>query len=143
MKKYFIISVCFLAVSVLYYSCKKEPGKGGNSSIKGNLWEEDCGTSFDDTAACKGRAGADLDVFVIYGNDVSYGDRIKTDYEGDFEFKYLRKGSYKIYFYSMDSTLLTDNLAALTPEIAIVKEVEITKRKQTVDVGKMTTFKAQ
>mgnify|MGYP001563529569 FL=1 len=133
----------YATLSVVVESCKKEPGSGGNSSIKGNLWQKDCGSGFDNTTPVE-HSGADLDIYIIYGNDVSYSDRIRTDYEGDFEFKYLRKGNYKIYFYSMDSTLLTGApFNTIPPEIAIVKEVEITKRKQTIDVARMTTFKAK
>jgi len=139
----FILFILLCSSCIFISSCNKEPGKGGNSSIKGNIWQKDCGDKFNDTIPYE-HAGADIDVYIIYGNEVSYGDRIKTDYEGDFEFKYLRKGSYKVYFYSVDSTLLTGatNTPPI-PEIAIVKEVEITKRKQTVDAGKMTVFKAQ
>lgn len=81
---------------------------------------------------------ADLDVYIIYGNDVSYGDRIRTDYEGDFEFRYMRKGSYTIYFYSTDTVaFLGPPSNPKAPKIAITTQVQITKRKQVVDIGEL------
>lgn len=134
MKKLFLLSVILFAI---ISSCKKEPGSGGAASIKGNIHEMDCGATFQSNA-CQGIVGADLDVYIIYGDEISYGDRVRTDYEGDFEFKYLRKGKYKVYVYSYDSTYL-DNLA-YTPQIAITKEVEISEKKQVVDIGQITVY---
>ena len=45
----------------------------------------------------------DYDVFIIYGEDDDiYDEDTKTNYDGTFEFKNLRKGSYRIYVYTAD-----------------------------------------
>lgn len=111
---------------VVLFSCKKPAGEGGNSSIRGRIWVKDYPTLNE-------YAATDEDVYIIYGDDISYGERLRTNYEGYYEFKYLRKGKYKIYAYSMALTSLQDS--------AVVQEVEITDKKQTVECPQMTILK--
>lgn len=117
----FIFSCAFIA-------CKKGPGEGGTSSIKGYVHVKDYDAFF--TTVQFEYDGADEDVYIIYGDDISYGDHIKSGYDGKFEFKYLREGKYRVYVYSAD-TLQTDSIDKLT----VIKDVEITAKKQTVDAG--------
>ncbi|MCX8080552.1 MAG: hypothetical protein N3F09_04860 [Bacteroidia bacterium] len=120
----------------LHTWCKKKPGPGGNSSIKGNitLLKYDASTN----TFSKKYPAADVEVYIIYGNDHSYGDRIRTDYEGDFEFKYLRKGKYKIYFYSTDTiAYIGPPSNPKAPKIPVIREVEITKNNQSIHLGEM------
>lgn len=45
----------------------------------------------------------EYDVYIIYGDkDNVYDDRMKTNYDGTFEFKNLRKGSYRVFVYTLD-----------------------------------------
>jgi hypothetical protein len=63
-----------------------------------------------------------------------------------FEFKYLRKGNYKIYVYSRDSlgtvgppySTLNPNTHA--PDKAVFKSVEINDKKAMVDAGTLEIF---
>lgn len=133
MKKFIPIILLFLFLSYIL-SCKKEAGEGGNSSIKGKVWVRKHDPGF--TTVLNQYPGADEDVYIIYGNQVGVNDRIRTDYEGEFEFKYLRKGNYKIYVYSKDSASIVGPPSNPTaPDIAVVKEITITDKKQTVDAG--------
>jgi hypothetical protein len=66
-------------------------------------------------------------VFIIYGDDVSYSDKISAGPDGRFEFKYLREGNYTVYVYSKDSTLAGKH--------AVSKSIEISGKKQKVDAG--------
>lgn len=134
MKKVMLF-VLFIAFSVLFTtSCKKDSGQGGRASIKGKVWVRKHDPAY--SVVVDSYASADDDVYIIYGNETTYGDRQKTTYTGDFEFKYLRKGSYKIYVYSDDSAKLVGPPSnPFAPKIAVVKEVTITERKQTVDAG--------
>lgn len=136
-KQVIIISITALLI-IFILSCKKEPGSGGNSSIKGKVWVKQYDLTFENIL--RQFNGADVDVYIIYGDEVSYGDRVKSDYEGDFEFKYLRKGSYKIYAYSKDSAEAWAGGSVKTdlPPKAIVKDVMVTDKKQTVDVETIT-----
>lgn len=124
-------ALILISLSLVFHSCKKEAGEGGNSSINGKVWVRDYNSSF--TTVNGEYPGADEDVYIIYGGDYSYGDRIKTDYEGNFEFKYLREGNYKVYVYSKDSTLQDPS-----GKVAVIKEVEITKKKQKVTAPLIT-----
>ncbi|MBK5286156.1 MAG: hypothetical protein JJE25_12210 [Bacteroidia bacterium] len=99
MKKIFLIIL--LAPLVTFYSCKKGPGEGGQTTIAGKVWAEE----WDDNTYTQhydtlDRWAMDEDVYVIYGDDATYGDRMKTGPDGVFEFKYLREGDYTIYVYS-------------------------------------------
>jgi hypothetical protein len=118
---------------LVFSSCKKEAGQGGTSTIKGKVYANYYDKSFYILKASS--YAPDVDVYIIYGGQSTYGDHQKTSYDGSYEFKYLRSGSYKIYTYSQDTTgkyNFTLNIyAPLLPEI---KDVEITKRKQTVEL---------
>lgn len=121
-----------LTIAVLS-SCKKTAGEGGNSSIRGSIWVEDWNSNF---KIKNGEyAGADVEVYIIYGDNVSYSERIRTNYNGEYEFKYLRRGNYKVYVYSKDSTMKSPS-----GMIAIVKDIEIKERKETVNVEQITIF---
>lgn len=131
MKSIYIVLclVCFL----LFNSCKKEAGKGGSSSIKGNIYAKYYNKNF--SILADSAFAPDIDVYIIYGNEYSYGDRIRTSFDGVYEFKYLEKGSYKIYAYTRDSSGTYNNhVNQYAHDFAIIKEVEITKNKQTIEV---------
>ncbi|OFY86053.1 MAG: hypothetical protein A3F72_19415 [Bacteroidetes bacterium RIFCSPLOWO2_12_FULL_35_15] len=142
MKKiFYIISITSAIVTV---SCKKTAGEGGNSNIQGKIHTKNYNSNF--SALLNEYPGADVDVYIIYGDEVSYGDKIKSGPDGVFEFQYLRKGSYKLYVYSKDSvgtvsppySVLNPNLNA--PKIAVFKNVEISKKKEKVDAGTIEIF---
>lgn len=138
MKK--IIPLICLISLIPFSSCKKEAGEGGNSSINGKIWTRKHDAGF--TSVLNQYPGADEDVYIIYGEQSGASDRVKTDYEGKFEFKYLRKGSYKIYIYSEDSAAIVGPPSNPTaPDVAIVKEITITGKKQSVDAGTIVILK--
>lgn len=129
------IIVLVIAILALH-CCKKAPGEGGNSSIRGRIYmlKYDGNTN----TFSKKYPAADIEVYIIYGSDYSYGDRVRTDYEGDFEFKHLNKGDYKIYFYSTDTAAFIGPPSnPKAPKIPVIKEVKITKKKQIVNVGEL------
>lgn len=136
MKKYFI--VLLVVSSAAFFSCKKGPGEGGQTSIIGKVWAEE----WDDISYTQhydslDRWAADEEVYVIYGNDASYGDRIRTGPDGVFEFRYLRAGDYTIYVYSE----APENSAATAGgKVAVSKRVSIPK-KGTYDAGTFTIKK--
>jgi hypothetical protein len=127
-----LTGVLILLGCILFFSCKKDPGEGGTSSITGKVFVKDYNSSF--TVLQEQYYGPDTWVYIIYGDDQSYGDRVKTIYNGTYEFKYLRPGVYHVFAYSKDSTLQT------AAEIAVIKEVEINKQYQHVDAPEITIF---
>ena len=135
MKKLLIIFT--ILVTVVSISCKKPAGEGGNSSIMGIVWVVNYNATFTDTLGIY--PGADVDVYIIYGDDISYGNKLKTGPDGIFEFPYLRKGNYRIYAYSKDrAAFLAGNPKA--PNKAIIKSVEISSKNQIVDAGPFVIY---
>jgi len=116
------------------YSCKKEAGEGGTSTITGKVtvynYDNNNFNCCPDTFPA-----VDHDVFVIYGSDGNiYDDDVKTSFDGTFEFKYLQKGKYKIFAYSEDSTGASNGTAGTTyrPDVPLFVEVEVTAKNQTI-----------
>lgn len=124
MRNLLIIS-CFL---VFIASCKKDEGVGGNSTIKGKIFVKDYnGTVFSGNSYY----GADFDVYIIYGGENSfYDDKVTTSYDGSFEFRYLRKGNYKVFVYSKDVT--GADPSGLT---TVFESATINKNKEVIDLG--------
>ena len=115
-----------IPIAIGINSCKKEAGEGGNSSIRGKVYA----TNYDKNMILISDSGyrGEEDVYIIYGGEFSYGDRQKSNYDGAFEFKYLRKGKYKVYVYSKSFiTMSADSIA--------LREVEITEKKQSIELA--------
>ena len=130
-------SISFLSVSLIFLmfisSCKKDAGEGGTSSIYGKVYARYYNKNF--SVLADSAYAPDLYVYIIYGNNSTYGTRQKTTYDGSYKFKYLEKGTYKIYTYSKDSTGAYKNYVnQYSPDVAIIEEVKITKRKQNIEV---------
>ena len=128
--KLFLLLSAFVLLSM---SCKKQEGKGGDASISGSIAVKHYNSTF--TEFISEYPGRDTYVYLIYGDDISYGQRIKTNFEGQFEFKYLYKGNYTVYLYSLDSTLTSAD-----GSIAVVREVNIADRKEHIDLGTIQVF---
>jgi len=130
------IKAYFALLFLLIFACKKEEGVGGKASIRGFVWLKEYNSSF--STLQLEREGYDQYVYIQYGDDISYGDRIKTSYDGRFEFKYLRPGKYKIYCYSLDPSD-TDNVK---PEetMVVMQEVEISSKKETINLDTLIIY---
>ncbi|MDF1673278.1 MAG: hypothetical protein P1U41_07210 [Vicingaceae bacterium] len=111
------------------FSCSKEEGEGGRSSISGKVHMTDV------TGGNQGEYDApDYDVYIIYGDqDDIYDDDMKTNYDGTFEFKNLREGKYKVYAYTSDPS----KTSGISP---VFKSIEIGKNEEgsvgTIEVEK-------
>jgi hypothetical protein len=123
-----------LLLSAAFLSCSKEAGDGGNSTIYGEITAYNYNAEFTELRGIY--PAADEDVFLIYGDDRSYSQRVRTNYNGIYEFKYLRPGNYTIYTYSKDSTLTL--ISGIYP---VILEVEITENKQTIEAEDMKIFR--
>jgi len=120
MKK--IIFPLFVSLIIGSIGCKK-PGYGGDAKIVGCVYVQKWNTTF--TQYIGEYPGKDLYVYIIYGSHTGFDKRIKTDYNGQFEFPYLYEGDYSVYVYSRDSSF--SDLSGMT---AIVKQINITERKE-------------
>ncbi len=122
-----------LFVLICCFSCRKQAGPGGNASIRGNVHIRHYNSTF--TVFIADYPAADEYVYIIYDDDFSYSDRVKTDFDGDFEFKYLYPGQYRIYVYSLDSTL-----QAPSGQIPIIRDVNIEQNKDIVELDTLKIF---
>jgi hypothetical protein len=138
MKTANIASIIILLVT--FSSCKKEAGDGGNSSIKGKISREIRVVLNNPSTAIGTFPAADEDVFIIYGGHVSPDDRVQTNYNGEYEFLYLRPGKYTVYAFSAD----TNSVAVPWDEdhMTVLQELEITDGEQTIVASDMTLYDA-
>jgi hypothetical protein len=112
---------------IIIASCENDAGTGGTSTIRGKVFVREYNGDF--TILRDEYPGAKEDVYIIYGDDYVYGDKFEANYDGSYEFNYLREGSYTVYAYSKDSTNL------ITAEkVAVMEQVEITGGNQVVEV---------
>jgi hypothetical protein len=117
---------------LLLVSCEKEPGPGGKSTIYGKVLVKDYNAAF--TVLEETYYGPGIWVYIIYGDDRDYGDRIETSYDGTWEFKYLYPGTYHVYAYSKDSTLQTN---AMVP---VLREIIVPNKKEDIEVQDIVIF---
>lgn len=129
--KFLLIFILCTALS----SCKKGAGEGGNSSITGKVWVKHYTPATNSTDG--EYAGTYEDVYIIYGDEESYGEKTETNPEGNFEFRYLRPGKYKVYTYSKDVSQPFD---PSNPDKLIIKDVVISKKKTAVDAGTLEIY---
>jgi hypothetical protein len=130
-----VFAACMVALlGTVAVSCSKEAGDGGNSTIYGKIITYNYNAVFTNLRGIY--PAADEDVYIIYGSDRSYSQRIRSNYEGVYEFKYLRPGDYTIDAYSKDSTLTL--VSGIYP---VIKKVKIEKDKQTIEVENMKIFR--
>jgi hypothetical protein len=128
----FIYSVLLVVITSFLFTCKKPAGTGGNSSIKGTIWVHDYDKNMNTLQYQY--VGVDVEVYIIYGDESTEGDKVNTNGKGEFEFKYLRKGNYTIYAVSKEKIGTTND----SKDVAVSVETSITKNKSTVDVGQIT-----
>jgi hypothetical protein len=130
--RYSLISLVIL--SMVAFSCKKEEGIGGTSSIKGKVLIRQYNSNF--TELIEQYYAPDEDVFIIYGDDEVYGDKVTTNYDGTYEFDYLRDGNYKVFAYSKDSANYpTKHL------IPVIINTSISGKKETVKAETIVILK--
>jgi hypothetical protein len=125
-----------LILALMTFSCEKGPGRGGSSTIRGKLTVREYNRDF--TILRDTYPGAMEDVYIIYGDDMVYGDKFEANYDGTYEFNYLREGRYKVFAYSKDSTL---NYDITSKEIPVIKEVEITGKDQVIEAPEIIILK--
>lgn len=122
-----LIYVICLSLSLTFFACKKDPGPGGFATIHGKLLVIDYNSNFtavNDSFYAKGE-----NVYITYGSDSTVADNVKTSFNGEFKFEYLRKGKYTVFAVSKDSTTTSSKTKA------IIREIEITEKKQNIDIG--------
>lgn len=127
-----------LGLTILISGCKKPAGEGGQATIKGKILLEIYSGNFTGDPLATTVAQGEQ-VYIIYGDETSVGDNVRTSYDGTYEFKHLRVGSYKVYAISKDSTLSpTKKTFKTTTEV--LHTVEIKDKKEVVTVPNITVI---
>lgn len=126
LKLYFHILILLLLIVGLA-SCKKPEGPGGQASVKGKVYASD----FDNTNTYLVSKGyyPGIKVYIIYGSGTEIGNSVVTSTDGSYEFKYLNKGSYKVFVNSVDTS---KKVKGNDTEKAVIKEFEIKEAKKKV-----------
>ena len=127
-----ILFVMAASMCLIFNGCKKIAGEGGTSSITGKVFAKDYDATF--TILQGEYYVPDKWVFIIYGDAADYSNKIRTNYDGTYEFKYLRPGNYRVYAYSKDTLLQTN------AEIAKIQDVTIKKQYQEIWVPDIVIF---
>ena len=130
--RYFRLSLLSLLLLVLACSCEKEEGEGGKCSVYGKVLVKDYNAAF--TVLKEEYYGPGIWVYIVYGDDRDYSERIQTGYDGTYEFKYLRPGDYTVYALSKDSTLQTN------AQVPVIQQVNVPKDKKEVEVPDLIIF---
>lgn len=134
-----LVIVFFSALALLLSSCNKE-GKGGSASIEGKIKIEYIKVSAAGYTPIDTIDAQDERVYIIYGDNSTYNDDVRTSYNGNYKFDFLYKGDYKIYVYSEcvfntdtcvsetkviieDVTISSSNGATTVPDITIEKYI--------------------
>jgi hypothetical protein len=129
MKKLLSFSILFF----IFSSCAKYEGEGGSSTIKAVVVEQKYNSLGNVIAEYP---IADQDVYIIYGNENTfYDDDVKTSYDGSFEFRYLKKGNYKVFVYEDCNTCPSGVKEVIIP-VEITKNNEI-KNLDTIYIKKL------
>ncbi len=120
------------AVILLMAGCVKDPGDGGLASVRGRVMKEIRLVMTNHTTATTSYPAPDEDIWIIYGSNLSPDDRERTNFDGEFEFRYLRPGDYTVYVYSRDTTGAPDTAPNRMP---IIRTFTIENRRDVVDLG--------
>lgn len=89
------------ASAYLLSSCTQDEGLGGSCTIRGTLRERVYNEDY--TILLEERVPEDEDLFLLFGNKTTIGEKATSGVNGDFEFNYLWPGNYTLYYYSEDS----------------------------------------
>ena len=111
-----------------------QEGIGGIATITGKVYVLDYNSGF--TQLNSEYYAPAEDVYIVYGDEEVYADKMETHHDGTFRFDFLRKGTYTIFVYSQDST---ENEPS--GEFAVMREIEITKRNQEINLGDIVIVK--
>ncbi len=117
----------------LFAGCEKPAGEGGNASIRGRVLVKDYNASF--TVFIREYYAQDQRVYIIYGDDQVYSDDFRTDFNGWYEFRFLRPGQYRLFTYSKDSTLQSP-----TQQVPVFAEVTIPSGASVVNAPDLVIF---
>jgi hypothetical protein len=126
----FFLILLFFTLS----SCKYHEGKGGKHFVQGKVLVMEYDASYKYLRAKY--YSPNENVFIMYGDNPTYGEKQVSGSDGTYQFRYLQKGHYRVYAFSKDTTFSTSN--GLVP---VFKDVEIKSSDKTVMVPDLVIIK--
>jgi hypothetical protein len=96
-----LLFLAFLLV-LLPLSCQKSEGLGGTGSISGTITEQFYNDDY--SLLIYEKPAVDEEIYIVFGTNEELGNRERTNDLGQFRFKYLYPGNYRVYFISGDSS---------------------------------------
>lgn len=130
-------AILVAASLMLLASCQKQAGEGGAARVRGRVIKELRLVLTNPTTAVSSFPAPDEDVWILYGESLSPDDRVRTNFDGLFEFEFLRRGEYTIYVYS-DDTTGAQNVAA--NRMPIKRSFTIDARNEEIDLGDLVIY---
>lgn len=118
-------------------ACNKEPGNGGLASVRGRVMKEVRLVLSNPETVVQTYPAPDEDIWIIYGENISPDDRERTNFDGEFEIRFLRPGDYTLYVYSRDTTGLPNTSPNRMP---IIREFTIDQRREQLDLGDIVIY---
>lgn len=128
--KPYMRKLTFILLGLTLFGCQKYEGTGGRASVEGTIFVDDYNESF--TQLLESYDGAEVRVYIMYGDHTVYDDDMRTNFDGTFKFNYLRKGKYTIFVYSKDTTFTVPG--GVEP---LFYEFEIKDKKDQIDLGQI------
>ncbi|MFM2207862.1 MAG: hypothetical protein RL213_1837 [Bacteroidota bacterium] len=132
--------LAFMAVLSALTSCEKDAGSGGTSTVRGRVVVYRYDPSL--MAIVDTVEAAEEDVYIIYGGGYgTYDDDFKCSYDGTYEFTELRKGDYRIFAYSDDTTGLSEQMIDPNrPKRPVFVDVNVGNNKSDVSAADIVIF---
>jgi hypothetical protein len=112
----------------------KAADRGGTSTIRGKVWAKDWNATF---TQLKGEYyAADEWVYIKFGNSSGYNRRVRTSFNGTYEFVNLRKGRYTVFAYSKDQSQ-----TSISGNVEVIANIEITDRNTLIEIDDLVINK--
>ena len=93
--------IATVALCATFASCTKEAGRGGLAKVRGKVWARDLSSS--GNLKTEGYV-ANERVFIGVDGRNAVLDDVRTAYDGSYEFRELRKGTYQVWVISRCDT---------------------------------------
>lgn len=130
-----VLTALIACACLLLSACKKEPGIGGKSEIRGYVVRQN--VSISGTPTGEPYAYPEARVYIVYGDHDFYDDDVRTGPDGLFVFSWLREGDYRVYTYSECNALLA---SCPSGQVAVQASASATGKDDVVNVGTLTAL---
>lgn len=89
------LTILLASIAVLSWGCKKEPGEGGKAEIRGIVLRQNVNAVGNPIG--EPYPYHDTRVYIVYGDHDFHDDDVRTGPDGQYVFRWLRKGDYTVY----------------------------------------------